>query len=159
MTTEQPGEQGRTVVLCLKVSVTAGPPPRLRPGAHFRMGAPPARLEGRIVLGLLPDRFPEPRVAAGDGSVAYHHPKNVVGPRRLDAEVAAGWRNSARTVRTPGQGVRTLLVSGRERAAGRGRGCAPAEGDPAGARGPTARPAGHQVTGIRSISGCQLGRS
>ncbi|UUU36196.1 cytochrome P450 [Streptomyces sp. CA-210063] len=57
-------------------------------GLHFCMGAPLARLEARIVLNLLLDRFPELTVAAGDDAVAYHHPKNVVGPRRLTVEVA-----------------------------------------------------------------------
>ncbi|WP_055530863.1 cytochrome P450 [Streptomyces graminilatus] len=56
-------------------------------GLHFCMGAPLARLEARIVLNLLLDRFPELRVAPGDDSVAYHHPKNVVGPHRLTVEV------------------------------------------------------------------------
>lgn len=57
-------------------------------GLHFCMGAPLARLEARIVLDLLLDRFPRLTVAGGAGAVAYHHPKNVVGPRRLTVEVA-----------------------------------------------------------------------
>ncbi len=56
-------------------------------GIHFCMGAPLARLEARIVLNLLLDRFPRLRVAGDADAVAYHHPKNVVGPRRLTVEV------------------------------------------------------------------------
>ncbi|MCX4902874.1 cytochrome P450 [Streptomyces sp. NBC_00878] len=52
-------------------------------GLHFCMGAPLARLEGRVVLNLLLDRFPKLAVAQTPDAVAYHHPKNVVGPRRL----------------------------------------------------------------------------
>ncbi len=56
-------------------------------GVHFCMGAPLARLEARIVLNLLMDRFPGLRVAGDADAVAHHHPKNVVGPRRLTVEV------------------------------------------------------------------------
>ncbi|EMF51705.1 MULTISPECIES: cytochrome P450 [Streptomyces] len=59
-------------------------------GVHFCMGAPLARLEGRIVLNLLLDRFPELSVVGEDDAVAYHHPKNVVGPRRLLVDVTRG---------------------------------------------------------------------
>ncbi|QNP68036.1 cytochrome P450 [Streptomyces roseirectus] len=52
-------------------------------GLHFCMGAPLARLEGRVVLNLLLDRFPGLKVSRAKDAVAYHHPKNVVGPRRL----------------------------------------------------------------------------
>lgn len=52
-------------------------------GLHFCMGAPLARLEGRVALNLLLDRFPGLAVSKAPDAVAHHHPKNVVGPRRL----------------------------------------------------------------------------
>ncbi|GDY29686.1 cytochrome P450 [Gandjariella thermophila] len=49
-------------------------------GIHFCLGAPLARLETRVALGILLDRFAEIAVAGG---AVWHDPRIIVGPRKL----------------------------------------------------------------------------
>jgi cytochrome P450 len=56
-------------------------------GIHFCIGAPLARLETRIALNQLMDRYPG-MVVARDEPVEFHDPKNLVGARRLPLDVA-----------------------------------------------------------------------
>jgi cytochrome P450 len=51
-------------------------------GAHFCMGAPLARMEARIALGILLDRFPEIGIDESK-EIVYFGAQGVLGPKRL----------------------------------------------------------------------------
>jgi len=51
-------------------------------GVHYCLGAPLARLEAQVALGMLLDRCAEFGLDQ-EKPVGYHHPMNVVGPNRL----------------------------------------------------------------------------
>lgn len=57
-------------------------------GIHFCLGAPLARLEARIVLGMLLDRYPDITVDP-DAAVEYHNPWEMISVRRLPVRVSA----------------------------------------------------------------------
>jgi cytochrome P450 len=52
-------------------------------GIHFCLGAPLARMEGRIALGLLLSRFPALRLAADPDTIAYRNSTLMHGPVSL----------------------------------------------------------------------------
>jgi cytochrome P450 len=52
-------------------------------GIHFCLGAPLARLETKIALGILFDRLAE--LTVGDG-VVRHDPRVITGPKKLPVE-------------------------------------------------------------------------
>jgi cytochrome P450 len=52
-------------------------------GVHFCLGAPLARMEGRIALGRLFDRFPAIRLAAEPGALGYRDSTLIHGPVSL----------------------------------------------------------------------------
>jgi len=57
-------------------------------GIHFCLGAPLARLEGRIALGRLFDRFPGIRLAAEPGALVYRNSSLIHGPVSLPVHLA-----------------------------------------------------------------------
>jgi cytochrome P450 len=56
-------------------------------GIHFCIGAPLARLESRIALGMLLDRYRE--IAVDRAATQYNNPWTMVAPRRLPVHVTA----------------------------------------------------------------------
>jgi cytochrome P450 len=56
-------------------------------GIHFCIGAPLARLESRIALGILLDRYRE--IAVDRAATQYNNPWTMVAPRRLPVHVPA----------------------------------------------------------------------
>ncbi|MFG2050641.1 cytochrome P450 [Micromonospora sp. NPDC048935] len=57
-------------------------------GSHFCLGAPLARLEGRIALNILLDRYAEIAVDH-DGGLEFENPWQLISPRRLPVRVKA----------------------------------------------------------------------
>jgi cytochrome P450 len=55
-------------------------------GIHFCLGAPLARLEARIVVGMLLERYPDLAVDH-DAAVEYHNPWEMISVRRLPVRV------------------------------------------------------------------------
>jgi cytochrome P450 len=56
-------------------------------GIHYCLGAPLARLEGRIALGKLFGRFPELRLAAGPETLTYRNSTLMHGPVKLPVDL------------------------------------------------------------------------
>lgn len=57
-------------------------------GIHFCLGAPLARLEARIVVGMLLERYPDLAVDH-DAAVEYHNPWEMISVRRLPVRVTS----------------------------------------------------------------------
>ncbi|WP_309112035.1 cytochrome P450 [Saccharothrix sp.] len=57
-------------------------------GIHFCLGAPLARLEGRIALNMLLDRYSKISVDPAAGGVEWENPHQIICPRRLPVRVS-----------------------------------------------------------------------
>jgi cytochrome P450 len=57
-------------------------------GIHFCLGAPLARLEGKVALGILLERYQEIAVA-GDEDAEFYNPWTMISAKRLPVRVRA----------------------------------------------------------------------
>jgi cytochrome P450 len=57
-------------------------------GIHFCLGAPLARLEAKLALGLLLERYREIAVAR-DEPAEFYHPWTMISAKRLPVDVVA----------------------------------------------------------------------